>query len=149
VAELLHKEGIVAARGLDLSLDLSLRQTPVKDCLAESNRSGRASGLTRQCPVLAHMRQTNSANVGPVLGRFRTFVRRPATSQFDPEETQAWSNSNELSVGSVKPLVLEESLKSGFLTAYPLTRVPLDEPCQGLGWKATAAASLFSETFTW
>jgi hypothetical protein len=35
---------------------------------------------------MAHMRQTNSANVGPVLGPYRTFVRPPATSQFDPEQ---------------------------------------------------------------
>ena len=35
----------------------------------------------------AHMRQTNSASVGPVLGAYRTFVRAPATSQFDPLRT--------------------------------------------------------------
>src|SRR6266404_7536555 len=33
--------------------------------------------------LVAHMRQTTSASVGPVLGAYRTFVRPPATSQFD------------------------------------------------------------------
>jgi hypothetical protein len=36
---------------------------------------------------MAHMRQTNSASVGPVLGPYRTFGRPPATSQFDPTRT--------------------------------------------------------------
>jgi len=39
------------------------------------------------CPPVAHMRETNSASVGRVLGAYRTFGRPPATSQFDPNRT--------------------------------------------------------------
>jgi hypothetical protein len=35
----------------------------------------------------ANMRQTTSASTSPVLGAYRTFVRPPATSQFDPNRT--------------------------------------------------------------
>jgi hypothetical protein len=45
-AELLHQKGILAARGLCLSLDLALRQTPVKGRIADGNPSGRALGST-------------------------------------------------------------------------------------------------------
>src|SRR5438445_1770640 len=63
----------------------------------QANASGRiglprASIRRRECPELAHMRQTTSASTGPVLGAYRTFGRPPATSQFDPQETfGAWS----------------------------------------------------------
>jgi hypothetical protein len=46
---------------------------------------------------MAHMRQTNSASVGPVLGAYRTFGRPPATSQFDPEEK--WYSFRQTAVG--------------------------------------------------
>src|SRR5712664_4259813 len=62
----------------------------------QANASGRiglprASIRRRECPELAHMRQTTSASVGPVLGPYRTFGRPPATSQFDPNRSSTRS----------------------------------------------------------
>src|SRR6266404_3159681 len=70
----------------------------------QANASGRiglprASIRRRECPELAHMRQTTSASTGPVLGAYRTFGRPPATSQFDPERTRAFRSSVSLRVG--------------------------------------------------
>ena len=58
--------------------------------------------------LLAHMRQTNSASASPVPGPYRTFVRPPATSQFDPMYGPAVSQE-----------VFVELAVSGLASMYP------------------------------
>jgi hypothetical protein len=43
-----------------------------------------------------------------MLSKMTDKVVTPLSLLLIPEETKAWSNSNELSVGFVEPLVLEE-----------------------------------------
>jgi hypothetical protein len=55
------------------------------------------------------MRRTNSASLGPLLGPYRTFVRRAATSDFDPD---VWS-------GRASQEVFVELAVGGLASMYP------------------------------